>query len=1766
MSKTPSHIIQRQCIELQMPTRLPHLQIQDDAIALFKEVLRDRIGECLDRLFPGEELVRLDTLVIDLGRIPAAAWEAEFVARFVEEFELVLQGAQKAHVVEAAARDMASRPAVQAAEASGERGPWAALSYFLAHGFLPWWHLAQDKSSIQDLVKALLGQGQEIPPSLLLRMQETFAAPTALQRLVHALPDTQLSALAKAMGRLSPQAEAAMGALTRLLTLPAHGISRTEARIAVWQEILGGAPAPEPLLPEDVLAAAIAQLAESTEQTPEALLQVVASDDPQLSGAWLRDLAQVQARLAAHPTQANARLHAPALRRAAEALQSWLQQADAQQFDLDKALSLLRDLQAALSPGELRDALAQVIAQLNAARRQRPAAPLHVPPTSELQRLAHAMREEASHCPAPLLLAIQEFYLKFSLLHAPEMQASLLAAPLQHLALEIMRLRASAGTSSQGPYLQAAARQLLDVLDAQTLAAQQLALAGAAPLMVEERQDVEALTGDEKRTPLADKALHDTESATLDSAALAVSQRNTAAVLPAPSVPATQAHASAWIATQIAILARTELAAPTSLNLATWRTWFKALRSPEVRPLLAHARWRDLLQAISELLGGQSPALQLRSILQLADVLLAAGPTPQLPPSTPATLRAALEELVQIGDAAGSPKEVAQVQARLRAIAGVLQDSAAAQGDQVESDAPTADLSWKAAWLPLKASLQALATFGRPTLLAAGINPAQVDGLSALLGQAHPERGERQLARILGQLLDMAAQVQGLQRDAVLNAQMDRQTNSLPTTDVNAQVLESVQRRAALVLRDVPGSQAANPSPIHGQQQMPALEAISPAVQQRLTRFLNALIALAAGMEGELRQTSAPTKSPVRKQEWQVEWEALRTWITMPDNDAPATESDSAHEAVEIAAAMLVRDAAGMAHGKPSFWKSPRAEKETIVEADAAEALDNTTDSESDAANPSRIDDHGWKRLYPKKASSLESLLVGEEAFVGADPATLGAFQSEIHREISHPETDLPVLHWQPGAAYLYRLGQVDATASSTPFIHPPTHTPETGVLPHTVRSRHLLPAAQASAETRSAAADRLLTAPHHAIQSAEVLVSLAEMLAPALEEGLLTDAQLAFWQAAPVQMLAGLVAGLRTGRLLRSEVAALGKQLEAAGMLAFAPVSDTAHGKSSAGKSRLDLLDMASTALQGDLDTAHSRQLEAADSSHAPALSPALELATASSHRKNQDPNDLDAAQNRDLNTSDSPAAAEEPHLAGSYFEPPVFRCLLWERDFGQVKAIDHLPISAEQTSADSARQKNAGHLVGLPGFETRYLRPYIWLSPTELRRAAQQAQVDHVLLLLSTLVTQLQAQADGQESIALSTFAQIRLWMQQFPGQSLPKSLGRRLADALVVLRASAAPTVWASPSPASETPAISADKGHAAAVQVVRAQQLPQPAAQQPDVQASPSIAALLPAPRPQWRTKVERLAAAPFVHQLIGPRPIAILPQEVFQARRTQLIASIQALLQLQAPVQGLRRTLEPLTRQHKPAPAAPSLSDASRQQLAQAAQQAKTLLREPLPARLHAALRSLQSGLTGHSQSLPDLKAIQRISNQANALLQGNKGKSAPREPEKELSIYVKNAGLVLLWPFIQRFFQNLGLVEGREFVSPAAHGRAVLFLQYLADPDPETAEHLLPLCKLLCGYPDDRPIALALAPTEEEIEQCEGLLATVPSHHPAMKNMRIDGFRTAWLQREGALKPRGDHHLLHVEKQAYDVLLEQLPWSIRVIRLPWMHTAILTEW
>ncbi len=163
----------------------------------------------------------------------------------------------------------------------------------------------------------------------------------------------------------------------------------------------------------------------------------------------------------------------------------------------------------------------------------------------------------------------------------------------------------------------------------------------------------------------------------------------------------------------------------------------------------------------------------------------------------------------------------------------------------------------------------------------------------------------------------------------------------------------------------------------------------------------------------------------------------------------------------------------------------------------------------------------------------------------------------------------------------------------------------------------------------------------------------------------------------------------------------------------------------------------------------------------------------------------------------------------------------------------------------------------------------------------------------------------------------------------------------------------------------------------------------------------------------------------------------------------------------------------------------------------------------------------------------------------------------------EEGIFVDNAGVVLLHPFLPRFFEGLGVASDDRLLDP---DRALSLLHHLATGELTAPEHRLTLGKVLCGLPLDMPVTDVVL-DEEEFEETDALLTAVIGHWSALGGTSPDGLRGEFLTRDGLLRRRpGDNWELRVETRASDILLAHLPWGISQVRLPWMRTPLLVEW
>ena len=176
------------------------------------------------------------------------------------------------------------------------------------------------------------------------------------------------------------------------------------------------------------------------------------------------------------------------------------------------------------------------------------------------------------------------------------------------------------------------------------------------------------------------------------------------------------------------------------------------------------------------------------------------------------------------------------------------------------------------------------------------------------------------------------------------------------------------------------------------------------------------------------------------------------------------------------------------------------------------------------------------------------------------------------------------------------------------------------------------------------------------------------------------------------------------------------------------------------------------------------------------------------------------------------------------------------------------------------------------------------------------------------------------------------------------------------------------------------------------------------------------------------------------------------------------------------------------------------------------------------------------------------------------------GVETPAAQSAEDGWYVGHAGLVLLHPFLPRFFDALGLLDAQQFRSPQARERAVHLLHFLASGTEHPEEHATLLGKLLCGIAFEHPIPRELALRDDEKAESNALLAAAIGHWGRLGSASPDGLREGFLARDGKLVRTGTGFVLTVEQRAIDLLLDHLPWTLSIVRLPWMARPLMVNW
>lgn len=163
-------------------------------------------------------------------------------------------------------------------------------------------------------------------------------------------------------------------------------------------------------------------------------------------------------------------------------------------------------------------------------------------------------------------------------------------------------------------------------------------------------------------------------------------------------------------------------------------------------------------------------------------------------------------------------------------------------------------------------------------------------------------------------------------------------------------------------------------------------------------------------------------------------------------------------------------------------------------------------------------------------------------------------------------------------------------------------------------------------------------------------------------------------------------------------------------------------------------------------------------------------------------------------------------------------------------------------------------------------------------------------------------------------------------------------------------------------------------------------------------------------------------------------------------------------------------------------------------------------------------------------------------------------------------LFITNAGLIIIAPFLEKLFHECGLLHDGSFKNEDSTFKAIQLLAYIGSGKEIVSEHLLVIHKVLCGLNITDPIDTSIILSEKEKETSNGMLSAIIQHWNALGETSIDSLRASFLQRDGKLEEDEDVFFLTVENKSFDMLLDQIPWNTNKIKLSWMQKTLDVTW
>lgn len=157
-------------------------------------------------------------------------------------------------------------------------------------------------------------------------------------------------------------------------------------------------------------------------------------------------------------------------------------------------------------------------------------------------------------------------------------------------------------------------------------------------------------------------------------------------------------------------------------------------------------------------------------------------------------------------------------------------------------------------------------------------------------------------------------------------------------------------------------------------------------------------------------------------------------------------------------------------------------------------------------------------------------------------------------------------------------------------------------------------------------------------------------------------------------------------------------------------------------------------------------------------------------------------------------------------------------------------------------------------------------------------------------------------------------------------------------------------------------------------------------------------------------------------------------------------------------------------------------------------------------------------------------------------------------------------GLVLIAPFLPAFFNELKLTVDGVFPSEVEQHKALHLLNYLGSGKTSSPEYALMLHKLLCGIEITTPVPKSVKLSAAEKKEAMIFLDDIAGQWTTLRSTSGKALRDTFFQRNGILEKKDRSWLVRVERGPMDIMLDTLPWTISIIKAPWMQQLLQVEW